>query len=92
MQCYANICRYELAPAPIDALLNATVPPRKNITVPYQYNRAILFDSSYFHESGHDLRFKPGYTNRRINVTLLFGAREHLVRRGAPATQPSSCT
>lgn len=42
------------------------------IVVPYRENRAVLFDSRLFHESDAP-RFKPGYENRRINITLLFG-------------------
>ena len=42
--------------------------------VPYRCNRAVIFDSSLIHESG-GVRFRTGYTNRRINVTLLFGER-----------------
>ena len=40
--------------------------------VPYKQNRAVLFHSSYFHQTDRH-KFKPGYTNRRINYTLLFG-------------------
>ena len=57
----------------ITALLEAT--GYRNRTVSYKFNRAVLFDSSYFHASGRGLRFKKGYRNRRINLTLLFGAR-----------------
>lgn len=43
-----------------------------NVTVPFQYNRCVLFDSMLFHHS--DLfKFKPGYKNRRINLTILYG-------------------
>ncbi|HTO46352.1 MAG TPA: hypothetical protein VML91_01825 [Burkholderiales bacterium] len=44
----------------------------KPTRVPYRENRCVLFDSSLFHVTD-TLRFKPGYTNRRINVTLLYG-------------------
>ena len=40
--------------------------------VPYRSNRAVLFPSSLYHKSD-DHTFKTGYTNRRINFTLLFG-------------------
>jgi len=43
--------------------------------VPYRANRAVIFDSDLFHETDV-IRFKPGYENRRINVTLLFGRRQ----------------
>ena len=40
--------------------------------VPYRENRCVMFDSSLIHVTD-ELHFKPGYENRRINVTLLFG-------------------
>ena len=43
-----------------------------SFTVPYAANRAVLFRSDLFHESGR-VRFRPGYANHRINITLLFG-------------------
>ena len=45
------------------------------IRVPYRANRAVLFNSSLFHETDQ-IWFKPGYDTRRINVTMLFGDRE----------------
>ena len=42
------------------------------IDVPYAENRAVLFRSDLFHQSG-PVRFRPGYRNHRINITLLFG-------------------
>ena len=47
----------------------------KSITVPYRCNRAVIFDSDLFHETDK-IRFKPGYENRRINVTMLYGRRK----------------
>ena len=40
--------------------------------IPYRCNRAVLFNSSLFHETDA-IHFKPGYENRRVNVTYLFG-------------------
>ena len=40
--------------------------------VPYRENRCVLFDSSLIHITD-ELHFKPGYENRRVNVTLLYG-------------------
>ena len=40
--------------------------------VPYRSNRCVLFDSSLIHISD-EMHFKPGYENRRVNVTLLYG-------------------
>jgi hypothetical protein len=42
------------------------------VTVPYRCNRAVLFNSTLFHETD-SFRFKEGYENRRINITYLFG-------------------
>jgi len=41
---------------------------------PYRQNRMVIFNSMLFHGT-QDYRFKPGYSNRRINVTFLFGIR-----------------
>lgn len=46
----------------------------REITIPYRANRAVLFNSDLFHETD-DIAFKEGFTNRRINVTLLYGHR-----------------
>jgi len=42
------------------------------IRVPHRANRALLFDSRLIHETDV-FRFKPGFENRRINITMLFG-------------------
>jgi tetratricopeptide (TPR) repeat protein len=44
------------------------------VNVPYRQNRAVIFNSDLFHATA-PLRFKPGYENRRVNVTMLFGNR-----------------
>ena len=46
----------------------------RSVTIPYRCNRAVVFDSDLFHETD-TIRFKEGYLNRRINVTLLYGDR-----------------
>ena len=43
-----------------------------NITVKHKPNRAVIFDSALFHQTDK-YRFKRGYKNGRINLTLLFG-------------------
>jgi len=50
------------------------VSPEKSI-VPYNENRAVIFNSNLIHETDR-FEFKEGYENRRINVTMLFGHRE----------------
>ena len=59
--------------------------------VAYRQNRAVLFHSSYFHETQHH-KFKPGYTNRRINFTLLFGFMESIRCSACEKTQGDFCT
>ena len=63
---------YNLDPAQLERLVARE--GRAPVHVPYRCNRAVIFDSSLIHESG-GVRFRTGYTNRRINVTLLFGER-----------------
>lgn len=46
----------------------------KPVTVPYRANRAVIFDSNLFHKTD-TIRFAPGYENRRINITMLYGRR-----------------
>lgn len=53
---------------------NARVEGVRRIEVPYRANRMVLFNSNLFHETAA-VRFRPGYRNRRINLTLLFGDR-----------------
>jgi len=43
-----------------------------NFTIPHKSNRAVVFQSDLFHQSG-EMHWAPGYTKRRINLTLLFG-------------------
>jgi tetratricopeptide (TPR) repeat protein len=44
----------------------------KPVRVPYRENRCVLFDSSLIHVTD-EMHFKPGYENRRVNLTLLYG-------------------
>ena len=46
------------------------------VRIPYAANRAIMFKSNLFHAT-EPLSFRSGYENKRINVTILFGKREH---------------
>ncbi|MFF8835689.1 hypothetical protein [Streptomyces sp. NPDC015130] len=46
----------------------------RSITIPYRRNRAVIFNSDLFHASDA-VRFRPGYENLRINVTMLYGDR-----------------
>eukprot|EP00658_Telonema_sp_P-2_P033064 TRINITY_DN24345_c0_g1_i3.p1 TRINITY_DN24345_c0_g1~~TRINITY_DN24345_c0_g1_i3.p1 ORF type:complete len:705 (+),score=91.90 TRINITY_DN24345_c0_g1_i3:77-2191(+) len=40
--------------------------------VTYKYNRAVMFDSEFFHATSK-MKFAAGHTKRRINFTYLFG-------------------
>jgi hypothetical protein len=44
----------------------------KRIRIPHRANRAILFKSSLFHRTD-ECRFREGYLNKRVNVSLLYG-------------------
>jgi tetratricopeptide (TPR) repeat protein len=46
----------------------------KPVTIPHRQNRAVIFNSDLIHKTDA-FRFKPGYENRRINITLLYGDR-----------------
>ena len=46
------------------------------VYIPYKYNRCVMFDSNLFHKTA-DVNFLPGFDNKRINVTMLFGQREN---------------
>ena len=46
----------------------------ETLTIPYRDNRAVLFHSNLFHTSDV-MRFKAGFENRRVNITMLFGKR-----------------
>jgi hypothetical protein len=50
----------------------------RTLTIPYRQNRAVIFNSDLFHGTAQ-LNFKPGYENRRVNITMLYGDRENEV-------------
>ena len=74
-----NFAKYNAAEDDITAFLAAQ--NSKPVTIPYRANRAVIFDSDLFHETDV-IAFKPGYENRRINVTLLFGRRQKQRNQG----------
>jgi hypothetical protein len=47
----------------------------KSVTIPYRANRAIIFNSDLFHATA-EVRFRPEYENRRVNITMLYGERD----------------
>jgi len=58
----------------VSADLNDFLKDSERIEVPHQQNRMVIFNSNLFHAT-QSPRFKRGYTNRRINLTMLFGKR-----------------
>jgi hypothetical protein len=54
----------------------------QSLRIPYRGNRAIVFNSRYFHKTDV-IDFKPNFADRRVNLTLLFGRHEANSRRGA---------
>lgn len=64
---------YNSRPDLIHAFLHRHQARRRRI--PYRENRALIFNSDLFHAT-EEVRFRPGYENRRINVTMLYGNRE----------------
>jgi len=68
-----DFARYNAAEEDICAFLKEQ--NSRPVTIPYRANRAVIFDSDLFHETDV-IAFKPGYENRRINITLLFGRRQ----------------
>jgi hypothetical protein len=46
----------------------------RELRIPYRDNRAVVFDSAFLHHSDRGV-FAPGYENRRVNVTFLYGSR-----------------
>ena len=45
------------------------------VVVPHRCNRMVMFNSNLVHKTD-DFSFRRGFTNRRINVTMLFGWRQ----------------
>lgn len=62
-----------------------------NITVPYRFNRAVLYESEYLHGSGA-FRVRPGYENRRVSFSLLFGKQGEACPAPPPPAAPAAAT
>jgi hypothetical protein len=45
------------------------------VRVPHRQNRVVIFNSDLFHKTD-SYKFRPGYRNRRLNVTFLYGYRQ----------------
>lgn len=46
----------------------------RELVIPHRQNRVVIFNSDLFHRTD-DIRFREGFVNRRINVTMLYGRR-----------------
>lgn len=55
-------------------ILDAYMAESEQVRVPYRCNRMVMFNSNLVHKTD-EFRFRPGFTNRRINITMLFGHR-----------------
>lgn len=55
-------------------LLEPFVEAEDRVVVPHRCNRMVMFNSNLVHKTD-EFSFKSGFTNRRINITMLFGWR-----------------
>lgn len=67
-----NFDMYNSSPELIRAFLHQRA--ARSVTIPYRANRAIVFNSDLFHATA-EVRFRPEYEHRRVNVTMLYGER-----------------
>lgn len=65
-----NFHDYNNRPEVLDRYVAGT----DRVVVPHRCNRMVMFNSNLVHKTD-DFSFRPGFTNRRINVTMLFGWR-----------------
>jgi len=65
-----NFHEYNNRPEVLDPYVSGD----NRVVVPHRCNRLVMFNSNLVHKTD-DFRFKPGFENRRINVTMLFGRR-----------------
>lgn len=68
-----DFAEYNGDPARIGEFLDRS--QARRVVIPHRQNRVVIFNSNLFHETAA-FRFKPGYENRRINITMLFGERQ----------------
>ncbi len=47
-----------------------------SLRIAHKQNRAIIFNSDLFHAT-EAVHFRPGYENRRVNITMLYGSRQN---------------
>ena len=59
-------------PASSASLWRAPLPPPR-AQFDYRCNRMVMFDSKLLHKTD-TFHFHPGYANRRVNLTFLYGS------------------
>lgn len=64
---------YNQDPSRIRRFLDAS--KASAVVVPHRQNRVVIFNSDLFHKTDN-YAFRPGYANRRLNVTFLYGYRQ----------------
>ena len=69
---WTSFASYNSAQA--DAKVYELVRDSAKVVVPYRQNRIVLFKSDLLHNTDN-MHFKPGFKNRRINLTFLYGRR-----------------
>ena len=52
----------------------------KATRIPYKQNRLVIFDSALFHKTDY-FKFKKRYKDRRINLTIMFGKKNGILRK-----------
>jgi tetratricopeptide (TPR) repeat protein len=59
----------------------------RSFNIPYRANRAVIFNSDLFHATAQ-IKFRPEYEFRRVNITMLYGVRERDPHHRDPSTPP----
>ena len=72
----------------VQARIEAFLEDAPEIVIPHRSNRAVMFHSNLFHRSDH-FAFADDFESRRINISLLFGRRQHDLSPEPPAAGSS---
>lgn len=72
----------------VQARIEAFLEDAPEIVIPHRGNRAVMFHSNLFHRSDR-FTFADDFASRRINISLLFGRRQHDLSPEAPAAGSS---
>jgi tetratricopeptide (TPR) repeat protein len=58
----------------VEEQIKTLISDADSVTIPYKFNRAVLFHSTLFHKTD-PFRFADRFVDRRMNMTMLFGRR-----------------